>query len=105
MNPMQKALTVVAFGVAIVVTEAYTGYVKSYLDEETQTTFFMKHHPTLQMEFYDPFANEGDDVPINQWPLGDRLKFADYCQYRFGISGKNLQSLETCKGNIPPYLR
>ncbi|WP_429249549.1 hypothetical protein [Paraburkholderia sp. GAS333] len=82
----------------------YTGYVKSYLDEDVQTTFFIKWYPTLQMEFHDPFANEGDDVQIDQLRVADRAVFADYCKYRFGITGNSTQALEKCKGGIPGYL-
>jgi len=92
-------------GVCVVVTVVmYTGYVKSYLDEGVQTTFFVKRYPTFQMEFHDPFANEGDDVPIDQLSRAERAAFADYCKYRFGITGDSTQSLDICKKRIPGYL-
>lgn len=89
---------------AAITAVMYTGYVKSYLDEDVQTTFFFKRYPTLQMEFHDPFANEGDDVPISQLRLADRAGFADYCKYRFGITRNSNQALEKCKKGIPSYL-
>ena len=102
---IQKSLVFIACGMAVVATAAYTGYVKSYLDDEVQTTFFMKRYPTFQMEFHDPFANEGDDMPINKLPLSDKRWFSAYCKYRFGINDQGLQSLETCKSRILKYLR
>lgn len=84
---------------------AYTGYVKSYIDEEARTTFFIKRYPTFRSEFYDPFANEGDDLPIELLTPRDKLNFADYCKYRFGVIASDLQSLATWKAKIPSYLK
>jgi hypothetical protein len=84
---------------------AYTGYVNSYLDHETQTTFFLKRFPTLQTRFYDPFANEGDDEPIDQLTPIDRAHLADYCKYRFGIGDHSGEALQECKAEIPRHLR
>ncbi|MEK6423412.1 MAG: hypothetical protein V4801_27810 [Burkholderia gladioli] len=83
----------------------YTGYVKSYLDDEVQTTYFIKKYPAFKMEFFDPFANEGDDVPIEKLSLSERSEFADYCRFRFGISGDDNRSLERCKAGMPNYLK
>lgn len=101
--PRKWLLAILGAGTAAVAV-AYTGYVKSYLDHEVQTTFFVKRHPTLQIEFYDPFANEGDDVPIGQLSPSDRARFADYCKYRFGAVNASAQALEACKAQIPGYL-
>ncbi|CAD6530453.1 hypothetical protein LMG28727_02659 [Paraburkholderia kirstenboschensis] len=90
-------------GIALVAV-AYSGYVHSYLDHEIQTTFFIKRHPTLQIEFDDPFANEGDDIPIDRLPPSDRSHFADYCKYRFGVTDSSTEALEACKARIPGYL-
>ncbi|SAK64927.1 hypothetical protein AWB75_02989 [Caballeronia catudaia] len=100
-----KSYLGLVLGVCVVITAIlYTGYVKSYLDEGVQTTFFFKQYPTLQMEFHDPFASEGDDVPIDQLRRADRAAFADYCKYRFGVVGNSTQSLDKCKKGIPAYL-
>ncbi|WP_081073186.1 hypothetical protein [Burkholderia multivorans] len=88
------ALLLIGGGIA---TVAYTGYVKSYSDHEIKTTYFLKRYPTLQMEFYDPFANESDDVPIDQLAPPDRKHFSDYCKYRFGVTASTTQALEACK--------
>lgn len=80
------------------------GLCQSYVDEDVQTTFFVKQYPTLQLKFYDPFANEGDDVPIDQLRAADRAGFADYCKYRFGITETGTQALEKCKREMPGYL-
>ena len=104
-NALRKKwlVAIVSAGTALVAL-AYTGYVKSYLDHEVQTTFFVKRYPTFQIEFYDPFANEGDDVTINQLSPSDRARFADYCKYRFGVVNVSNRALEACKAHIPSYL-
>ncbi|MFM0504278.1 hypothetical protein [Paraburkholderia caffeinilytica] len=104
MKGARKWLGVILGGCAAITAVMYTGYVKSYLDDDVQTTFFVKRYPTLQMEFHDPFANEGDDIPIDQLRVADRAGFADYCKYRFGITGNSTQALEKCKRGIPGYL-
>jgi hypothetical protein len=71
------ALLLIGSGIA---TVAYTGYVKSYSDHEIKTTYFLKRYPTLQMEFYDPFANESDDVPIDQLAPRDTMPIATRLQ-------------------------
>lgn len=105
MNASQKCLMAIASTGVITMAVAYIGYVNSYLDHEVQTTTFVKQYPTLQMRFYDPFANEGDDVPIDQLASIDRAHFADYCKYRFGVIERSTQALKECKAKIPSYLR
>jgi hypothetical protein len=92
-------------GSAFLLAVMYTGYVKTYLDEETQTTFFIKRFPTFQVKFDDPFANEGDDADVGRLPEKKRRMFADYCKYRFGIESDDTASLEKCKKQIPSYLK
>lgn len=83
----------------------YIGFVRSYMDEDMQITFFVKKLPTIQIEFFDPFANEGDDLDVNNLSPGAREQFNDYCKYRFGIVENNVASLEGCRNLIPPYLK
>lgn len=83
----------------------YIGYVRSYLDRETQTTLFIKRYPTFQMEFLDPFENKGDDVLVESLSTVERARFADYCKYRFGMADRSSQTLEKCKAEIPRYLQ
>ncbi|MBU9220555.1 hypothetical protein [Burkholderia multivorans] len=71
------ALLLIGGGIA---TVAYTRYVKSYSDHEIKTTYFLKRYPTLQMEFHDPFANERDDVPIDQLAPRDTMPIATRLQ-------------------------
>ncbi|VVD61901.1 hypothetical protein PMO31116_00146 [Pandoraea morbifera] len=82
----------------------YVGYVKTYLDHEEQTTFFFKKSPTFQIEFYDPFANEGDDAPIDKLSPRARSEFAKYCKNRFGWSDDTTPALSACKAQIPNYM-
>ncbi|CAE6700723.1 hypothetical protein R69927_03259 [Paraburkholderia domus] len=105
MNAPWRWLAAIAGTSVVIVLVAYTGYVNSYLDHETQTTFFLKRYPTLQTKFHDPFANERDDEPIDQLPPIDRAHFVDYCKYRFGIVDRGTESLQECKTKIPSYLQ
>jgi hypothetical protein len=57
------------------------------------------------MEFYDPFANEGDDKSIDQLSISERSRFAEYCKYRLGIDNNSTQALEKCKALKPGYLQ
>jgi len=88
-----------------VVVISYTGYVRSYLDEEVQTTFFIKRYPALRMRFFDPFATEGDDVPIERLSGRDRAEFSAYCKFRLGMSSDDNASLRRCKAAIPAYMK
>jgi hypothetical protein len=105
MNTPWKWLVAIASTAIVFLMVAYMGYVNSYLDHETQTTFFLKRYPTLQAKFYDPFANEGDDEPIDQLSPTDRAHFADYCKYRFGVVDRDTRALQECKAKIPGYLQ
>lgn len=84
---------------------AYVGYVKSYLDDEIQTTFFVKRYPAMKIAFYDPFASEADDIPIDKLSGSDRKEFSDYCKFRFGIVANDNVSLSRCKAAIPSYIK
>jgi predicted membrane chloride channel (bestrophin family) len=97
MNAAHKWLLAIVCVGAFILAVSYIGYVKSYFDEASQITFFIKRHPALQMEFYSPFGSEGDDVPVNQLSQPDLARFADYCKYRFGIKDRSIQALEVCK--------
>lgn len=93
---LRLAAVIAVAGFALLAVE-YTGYVRSYRDHETQTTLFIKRYPTLQIEFYDPYATEGDDLPIDRLSPRDRVRFADYCRYRFGVSDSSVAALNACR--------
>jgi hypothetical protein len=84
---------------------AHVGYVTTYLDDETQTTFFIKRFPTFKAQFFDPFANEADPPPVGELSANNRKSFADYCKYRFGITSDDTNSLIKCQSKIPSYLK
>jgi hypothetical protein len=100
-----RILFFVFLGAALVLAFLYTGYIKTYLDEEAQTTFFIKQFPTFRVQFDDPFANEADDVDVSKLTEKEKRMFADYCKYRFGIENDDTESLERCKKRIPSYLK
>lgn len=93
-------LSLAACIAAILCGVTYTGYVNDYFWHETHTTFFMKRYPTLQLEFYDPYATTSDDIPIDFLPSEERSDLADYCKYRFGITTSSTIALEACKKEI-----
>lgn len=105
MSPLRQILITSALAAVAIMAVLYTGYVKTYFGHEEQTAFFVKRHPTLQMAFYDPFSNEGDDKPIDQLPPDDRVRFADYCKYRFGITDDGAAALVGCKTTATNALR
>ena len=104
MNAKQIPIVAISSVVILLIVVAFTGYVKSYLDDEVQTTYFIKRFPTFQVQFYDPFANEGDDTRVDRLSPTQRKMFSDYCKYRFGITSYDANSLEKCKKEIPDYL-
>lgn len=74
------------------------GYYTSYEDEEIKTTFFIKHGLTPRLQFFNIFANEGDDKPLYRLHADEREMVIDYCRYRLGIETR-LQSqaeLDAC---------
>ncbi|ALS60600.1 hypothetical protein [Pandoraea norimbergensis] len=101
----RRAVVVVILALPIAFTLMFVGYVKTYLDHEEQTTLFIKYFPTLKMQFYDPFANEGEDIPIDKLSTRAREEFAKYCKYRFGVVDTATPALDACKAQIPNYLK
>ncbi|MGF7190644.1 hypothetical protein JOE11_003695 [Robbsia andropogonis] len=75
----------------------YVGYFVSRIDHETHDVYFFKKFPTFRREFVNPFANEGDPLPVNEMPEKTRKFLEDYCKYRYGIIDTTTESLEKCK--------
>ncbi|WP_240950779.1 hypothetical protein [Collimonas pratensis] len=101
----KKIIYIAALIFVLLIAWLFTGYVRSYLDEGQQTTFFIKKFPTFQLEFVDPFANEGDSPAIAELSTVDRKSLVDYCKYRFGVTSDSDDALDTCAQNIPGYLK
>ncbi len=77
----------------------YVGYYKSIDDAELNTNFFIKQHPTLQMEFVNLFANDADSKPLQALSSEERQLVMDYCRYRLGIETtlQTQSELDACK--------
>lgn len=101
----RKIIYVAALVFMLLIAWLFTGYVRSYLDEGQQTTFFIKKFPAFQLEFVDPFANEGDSPAIADLSTVDRKSLTDYCKYRFGVTSGSDEALDDCAKNIPGYLK
>lgn len=101
----RKIIYVATLVFVLLISWLFTGYVRSYLDDEQQTTFFIKKFPTFQLEFVDPFANEGDSPAIADLSTVDRKSLVDYCKYRFGVTSGSDEALDDCAKNIPGYLK
>jgi len=84
------------------------GYYDYLEDADPEAIFFEKKYPTLQVKFYNIFANQSDGKRLNQLSSEDRDRVIAYCKYRLGIV-TNLSSeedLERCKyGNSPLHFR
>jgi hypothetical protein len=101
----KKIIYLAALILVLLIAWLFTGYVRSYLDDEQQTTFFIKKFPSFQMEFSDPFANEGDSPAIADLSTVDRKSLVEYCKYRFGVTSDSDEALDECAKNIPGYLK
>ncbi len=89
----------IAFIALALITLFYVGYYKSLDDAELNTNFFIKRHPTLQMEFVNLFANDADSKPLQALSSEERQLVMDYCRYRLGIETtlQNQSELDACK--------
>lgn len=69
----------------------------SYIDHEKHTIFFVKKGLTFKREFVNPFANEGDAMPVGNLLPSVREELADFCRYKYGTAKSDKGSLETCR--------
>jgi hypothetical protein len=69
----------------------FVGYYDSIEDAEIHSNFFIKKKPTLQVKFFNMFANDADPKSLSQLTPQQRQRVIDYCHYRLGI----LTRLET----------
>ncbi|QXH53811.1 hypothetical protein KSS94_12100 [Pseudomonas fakonensis] len=85
--------------VLAMLTTLYFGYYQALEDGDIETILFVKKHPTLQMEFYNIHANDGEIRQVEQLTKQERQWIIDYCWYRLGIHTElNTQNdVETCR--------
>jgi hypothetical protein len=73
------------------------GYYHSYIDHEDNVIYFLKKRPTLRREFINPFANEGNPLPLNELTPDVRKALSDYCKYAYGKLIDDEKSLKDCR--------
>lgn len=61
------------------------GYYTELEEAETHTRWFLKHSPSLQLEFFNIHANDGDHRKVEKLTSEERQMIIDYCKYRLGI--------------------
>lgn len=80
------------------------GYYIYLEDAEPERIFFKKRFLSPQVRFDNIFANEADDVILEQLTFEQRNKVIVYCKYRLGIITEltNDADLERCKYGFGP---
>lgn len=71
--------------VSAFLTALYIGYYPATEDAEIKNVFFIKKHPTFQVEFRNIHANDGDILLLEHLTEQERQWTIDYCRYRLGI--------------------
>ncbi|WP_371365477.1 hypothetical protein ACA097_19920 [Pseudomonas sp. QL9] len=81
------------------VAHLYIGFYETRWAEDNKKVFFIKKHPTLQIEFVNLFASDADDKPLEQLSPLERATVRAYCKYRLGIDTQleTQAALEACK--------
>ncbi|GFM67726.1 hypothetical protein PSCICJ_38440 [Pseudomonas cichorii] len=81
------------------ITWLFTGYYNSIEDAEIHSHFFIKKSPTLQIKFFNIYANNADPKHLAELDNQERQLVIDYCKYRLGIDVKlnTDDELDACK--------
>ncbi|KPC50288.1 hypothetical protein [Amantichitinum ursilacus] len=91
-----KILLAICVLLAIIGSVLFIGYTQAYVDDELKTRFFRKKHATFQLEFRNPYAHEGEDVPLPLLDAKEKRDLIEYCKYRWGIEDASDTSLQRC---------
>jgi len=78
-----KKLLVLLFLALLVLLNV--GYYTELEEAETHTRWFIKHSPSLRLEFFNIHANDGDYRKVEKLTGEQRQMIIDYCKYRLGI--------------------
>jgi hypothetical protein len=75
------------------------GFYETRFAEDNKMVFFIKKHPTLQVEFENLFLTDEDSEPLDRLSDDDRKTIINYCKYRLGIETelRTQEELDTCK--------
>ncbi|MBD8495783.1 hypothetical protein IFR09_17795 [Pseudomonas syringae] len=89
----------IALSALALVAALFVGYYETRWAEDNKTVFFIKQHPTFQLEFVNLFASDADDKPLAALTPQERQEVMDYCKYRLGIVTRleTQAELEACK--------
>ncbi|AZC23155.1 hypothetical protein [Pseudomonas sessilinigenes] len=79
---MKKLILLLVIGLLV---ELNIGYYTELEEAETHTRWFLKHSPSLQLEFFNIHANDGDYRRVEKLTAEERQMIIDYCKYRLGI--------------------
>ena len=61
------------------------GYYDYLEDADLEAILFKKKYFTIQVKFYNIFANQGEGKTLQELSLVDKQRVIDYCKYRLGI--------------------
>lgn len=85
---------IIALLTVVLSTALFVGYYNSIEDAEIHSHFFIKKKPTLQIKFFNIFANDADSKKLHQLTNQERKRVIDYCVYRLGIETTLSSQLE-----------
>lgn len=95
--------SVILIGSAALVTLIFyqrLGYYYSSIDHDEHVVFFLKKGATFQRKFVNPYANEGDPLPVRELSPDVRDQLIAYCKFAYGITRGDVESLERCRAQI-----
>ncbi|QEM83771.1 hypothetical protein [Halomonas binhaiensis] len=98
-----KKIIIAALSLATLAVWLNVGYYKYYGVHDTETFFFIKKHPTLQIKFMNLAASDQDPSSFSLMDDEEKEWLMDYCKYRLGIITKieSQSDVEKCL-DYPP---
>lgn len=82
---MKRWITLLLIATAIFLAWLKVGFYETRFAEDNRRVFFLKKHPTLQIEFVNIFASDQDEKPLQKLSTKEQQQVIDYCRYRLGI--------------------
>lgn len=75
------------------------GFYETRFAEDNRVVFFIKKHPTLQVQFENIFLTDENEKLLDRLRDEERRAVINYCKYRLGIETKlkTQEELEACK--------
>ncbi|MCC6076709.1 hypothetical protein ACFPTX_03150 [Pseudomonas sp. GCM10022188] len=96
---MKAKITLVLMMLAFSFSWLSAGFYETRFAEDNRVVFFIKKHPTLQIQFENIFLTDEDEKPLDRLREEERRAVINYCKYRLGIETKlkTQEELEACK--------